>query len=383
MRTSTAKARLGLLSATWKAKVKPDPKAIKKAIVQPELKFRLGYTHHARSTSSKRTQIYAKGVSIYPTLRFDKTTSRRTRRNLLLKRRKTQMLERLVFDRKPPLKNTSGKKRIYFSGTNDESPPNLPKDPGTGSFSVRSYFKGTSGCMVNDLGDRSDGVNITDRDGHVIAVLANKNSRGDIFNSHTSQKIMDELLTGRPIGAKRSYSKEPICSTTSTCIFSCLGPKCNRTTTGISDLSSKMTTEQRNEIYRIITQVEKVTTGNLDRDYIKAHIDMMKQMKIPGFKGRNQRGVDGATKIFPNMALGKNVYLPAHKDHDCKYSVVSICDSQFCRNADIGEILAYFCFPGESSTVYQPKIPTTPRLFSSLIPPTTHRGRFRRGSAPR
>jgi len=265
----------------------------------------------------------------------------------------------MVSKRKPDLTATTGKDRIYFCGTDEDSPPNLPNDTRTGSYSVRSFFRPTKNCIVNDTGDREDGVVITDPDKHVIAILPNKKSRASIFNTRTTMKIMDELLRGSPIGSKRSYGKEPLSTDSSHCRFSCLGPKCNRTKRGISKDNNKLTPEQRSELYRIITQAEQIMAGHLDPDYIKAHKDIMNKMKIPRFTGRTKNGTYGETTIFPNIAFGKNVYLPAHVDKDCIYSVVTICDSQF-RYKPTTEILAYFCFPGKCPNISDPP----PFLFS-------------------
>lgn len=323
----------------------PTPKKNKRkskgtAPARTSMKIPNGWVNKANSTSSQRTQVYDKVVSKYEKLKDEGTAAKGSRRNLRAKWVRNQSIPRMVFDRRPNLEAATGRKRIYFSGREANPPPNLPLDSGTGSYSVHQYF--IEECIINEVGGK--GIVVTNEEGYIIALLPGRKYQHSIYSKHTTIPVFNQLLKGAPLGSTRGHAKEPVCSKPGGA-FSCHGPKCNRNATGISDLSDRMTTEQRNELYRIIKQTEEVYRGNLDSDYIRLHTQMMKQMGVPRFKGTNKKGKAGETTLFPNIAFGKNVYLPVHIDHDNKLSITSVCDSE--PEDHKNEILAYFCFPGK------------------------------------
>lgn len=221
----------------------------------------------------------------------------------------------------------------------------MPQDGMTGSYSVLDYFTQNCDGLVKDPGNT--GLVITNDEGYIIALLPGKNQES-LYNQHTTAKVFNELLDhSSPLGLNRSYGKQPVCSTSDRCKYTCRGPKCIRNGKGIRDLSSRMTPDQRDELFRILVQAEGVMRGNLHPDYVRAHVTMLEKLGVPGFSGAHKKsGKIGATQIFPNIGFGKNVYLPAHVDEDCFLSITSVCDTEPSEHPK--EILAYFCFPGES-----------------------------------
>lgn len=208
-------------------------------------------------------------------------------------------------------------------------------------YSVFDFFG-----RENIIYSTQDGIiAATDDRDRGIATLPSGRHRDSLFNKHT-KRILDELLQNSNIGSTVwSFSKGPLQTGVGVCRYLCLGPKCKRNGKGTYDLTDqRLNKEQQKEILRIISQSEYVLSASVPHDYIWCHKDMLKELGVPMFKGKNSSGKLDTTAIFPTIAYGKNVYLPVHTDNDSFLSIVSVCDSS---PGERSEVLAYFCFPGE------------------------------------
>lgn len=310
--------------------------------------YRKQYAPKSASLSSKRARAYRNGAESFHDRRNGKSeATRRSKKNIRIKIKNLLDMPLKTFSANPPIEHTTGKKRFYFSGTANDVPPNLPTDRDTGSKSVHNFFGSSN--IVNDGGDR--GMVITNAVGHPVAILAPSKLRKSIFNNQ-SASTMDAILSApRNLGQHRSHGKQPVSATVPPPpkgrFHTTRGPKCSRNSRGIIDLSHRMEEDHRDELYRLILQVEYAYKTTLEPNYIKEHIDAMNKCNVPGFYGKSKKKrTPGETRIFPTIAFGKSVYLPVHTDKDAKLSVASVCDTAH-DESNKDEILAYFCFPGK------------------------------------
>jgi len=298
-------------------------------------KHRQKHCPKAQTPSSLRVRAYMNAILV---CEFEMPTSIRAQRAIGQKKKRLNDMERRTFEKKN-LDHTEGQ-RVYFCGTNEKTPPGMPSKYSVG-LSAPVFFGDE--CIVDATID--GGTVITNDSDEVIAILPDRKNADSLSNKGTIGTLKALLGTDK-VGTKRSFSKAAV-QTSGKCIYTCRGPKCIRNGPGIRDNSQDLDSIIRDEVFRIIRQAEQVLEGNVSPEYVHCHKTMMKKLKVPGFQGRYKSGKEGETTIFPNLALGKNVYLPVHTDKDCFLSITSVFDSQSTESS-ADDILAYFCFPCKS-----------------------------------
>ena len=142
----------------------------------------------------------------------------------------------------------------------------------------------------------------------------------------------------------RGKKKTPV-STDSKTTYTTLGPYPNRFGTGYNVSYGSLDEKTRNGIFHIMKQIE-YTTNRYCMSFHTNGIKMArKYIEWPTFENVNNEKTD----YFSNIAIGKNVFLPVHKDEDAYYSVTFVfANMKVEYNSDI---LAYFCFPKKGVAV--------------------------------
>lgn len=93
---------------------------------------------------------------------------------------------------------------------------------------------------------------------------------------------------------------------------------------------------------RLWKMVEHVSKQYMRYDDLRA-LGFIKQRSLfPTFPLLTSEKVASTSTIWPSIALGKNVFLPVHKDRDYFLSVITPVSQDGAGNDDI---LNYFCFP--------------------------------------
>ena len=239
--------------------------------------WKTGVRRKSDSFSSKRTNIHLDYTNNHGERKKRKTASPRSEDTIREKERPQHTrMQRFFCDRKLKL---CEKKRVYFSGTRDETPPNMPA--ASIGHSVLDKFKGA----IADTNAIDNGaLLVAAENGEFVAIKPKQVESGEqLYNNHTTTRVFDQLLTSKKLGnngANARSSTKLVAQTDGDAKNVFLGPKCCRNARGTFDLSHNMTEKQRNEIFKIMKVGEKIVRSNVPPDYVKCHEEALVANKV-------------------------------------------------------------------------------------------------------
>lgn len=227
--------------------------------------------------------------------------------------------------------------RTYFSGTNTY-PKGLPEKNASWVPVNSLEIVDMQTLNVPSLIVKSEG-----KEGKKFIVGCVDNLKSaNIFNNQNTVKALDYVIEklGKRKNA-RSAKRQP-CSRDKVTAYFTGGPTCLYNSKGIIDNSKDIELPyHRKEVHRLIKEGELASRHVIDPDFRHAHKCMMEYFDVPGYKETN--GSQEQTRIYSNLAVGKNVYLPIHQDQDTFLSTTIVFDSMNTRIDN--QILCFFCFP--------------------------------------
>ena len=124
--------------------------------------------------------------------------------------------------------------------------------------------------------------------------------------------------------------------------YACVGKQPGRASSGVRDTYHMSKVDDR-QLKTVVSYVRNLE--HLFESFVESEVLLMvkEARKLLNYQTLSSGGKE--CDIFGAFAFGRNVFLPAHKDKDFTYSIISV-HLRGCTYRETGQsIVVYFCFP--------------------------------------
>ena len=124
--------------------------------------------------------------------------------------------------------------------------------------------------------------------------------------------------------------------------YACVGKQPGRASAGVSD-TYHLSKVDEGHLETVVSYVRKLE--HLFASFAESEVVLMVQEARKLLSFETLSGAGRECEIFGAFAFGRNVYLPAHKDKDFTFSIISVHARDGCYCETDTRIVAYFGFP--------------------------------------